>query len=588
MRKIFFLFICGVFSLQTFFAHALNVQNLRFYFPKHRAANIVGSQPEPANTLSMGLKLGYAMQPFEFGASNGNVPQGAVIDHLFTLDLGAGYSLSDRLAVGVNLPIHVGNGITSFANTNQHTVANLGDITLSGLWNFVKPNSTDFGVGVSAIPFLSLPTGDGFDFVGDTSLAGGFLVSADVNILEQHYVAINAGMRFRQNESILNLNVGQEFLYGVAYEHSVWPAQELGGFVQLNGSLSISEVKEISSPVEILFGLNKGLLPDNSLKLTLTNGFGLGSGYGTPDYRAQIGAAFTHPIEQKPKPVVVEQPKIQRIEKRLKELTIYYPTDGAQVDPFYDQKISEIAQILKDNPDLGILYILGHTDDVASDKYNQRLSEKRAKQAYDSLVKYGVGSSQVIYRAFGEKYPVVPNDTADNKALNRRTMFTFQKPDYWDGGPSIMSPNNNDSYTEVLKKREILNPTPLPSKTQRVEDGVIIEEEIKIEKQYDPKTEYNQSGRILYKPKSSTNKKDDSYTNRLKEQQELENTQKNSEPTPPPTFSKPDKKATKTETANNTSTATGNSTKTLTIKKPKKKSDLEESDLRDTSEFNDE
>lgn len=582
-------FLCRVWLVLLFLfpasALALNVQNLRFYFPQHRAANMIASEPQAADTLSMGLKIGYAMRPFEFGSSAGNVPQGAVTDHLFTMDLGAGYSLTDRLAIGVNLPIHVSNGIVSFANTSQHSVANLGDITLSGLWNLLRPKEIASGIGLSVVPFLTLPTGDGFDFVGDTSATGGFLVAADVNLFDEHYIGINAGMRFRQNENILNLTVGQEFLYNIAYEHTVWPAQELGGFVQLMGSMSLSEVKEISSPVEILFGLNKGLLSENRMKLTLTNGFGLGSGYGTPDYRVQVGVSYNHPIERRP-PVVVEQPRVQKIEKRLKELTIYYPTDGAQVDPFYDEKITEIAQILKDNPDLGPLYILGHTDDVASDRHNEKLSQKRAKQAYDSLMKNGVSESQVVWRSFGEKYPVVPNDSPDNRALNRRTMFTFQRPDYWDGGPSSLSPSQNDSYTEVLKKREVLNPTLLPTIKKRVEDGVIIEEEIKIEKQYDPKTEYNQSGRILYKPRSN---KDDSYTNTLKHRSQEEtretSTSSSSESSSSSLKPAPAQSSPSTSSSSVTDTATSTAKKTITIKK--KKGDLNESDLRDTSEFND-
>lgn len=517
LRKACLWLICGFLIVPQ--AFALNVQTQRPYLPYHRAASLIESKPKPKDTLTLGLGVDYALHPFEFGSSLGNIPRGSIVDHLWTLDFGVAYSPFSKLALGVNLPVHIGNSIFSFTNINQHTVANFGDVTVSGLFNVFSPEELESGIGFAVMPYVSLPTGDGADFVGDTNLTGGFMFVADVLLFGNHYIGLNAGMRFRETENILNLQVGQEILYGAGYETTLWPSQNLGGFVQVAGSASLSELQEISSPFEILFGLNKTLLTDNVLKLALTSGFGVGSGYGTPDYRAMLSVNYDRVFERREKPP--EPVRIQKIEKRLKELTIYYPTDGAQVDPFYDEKIAEIAQILKDNPDLGPLYILGHTDDIAGDAYNQRLSERRAKQAFASILKYGVDTNKIVYRAFGEKYPVVPNDLDEQRALNRRTLFTFTLPAYFDGGVyELPVGTGSDSYTEILKQRERYEQgvkATSQGSTHTSPDGTIIQEEIRIEKVYDPTQEIKKQGKVEYRIKK---KGEDSYTETLKSRSE--------------------------------------------------------------------
>jgi outer membrane protein OmpA-like peptidoglycan-associated protein len=65
--------------------------------------------------------------------------------------------------------------------------------------------------------------------------------------------------------------------------------------------------------------------------------------------------------------------------------------------------------------------IEGHTDSDGSDDYNQRLSEARATAVADFLVDSGGVSRDIVgSRGYGEGQPVAPNDTAQNKAMNRR------------------------------------------------------------------------------------------------------------------------------------------------------------------------
>lgn len=64
--------------------------------------------------------------------------------------------------------------------------------------------------------------------------------------------------------------------------------------------------------------------------------------------------------------------------------------------------------------------IRGNTDAKGSDKYNQKLSEDRAKFVADELKKRGVRPSQLIPDGYGERILLCHEDTEACHALNRR------------------------------------------------------------------------------------------------------------------------------------------------------------------------
>jgi OOP family OmpA-OmpF porin len=64
--------------------------------------------------------------------------------------------------------------------------------------------------------------------------------------------------------------------------------------------------------------------------------------------------------------------------------------------------------------------VVGHTDDVGDDAYNQDLSEQRARAVRDYLVSAGVDSSKIVTVGMGESLPVASNTTDEGRAENRR------------------------------------------------------------------------------------------------------------------------------------------------------------------------
>lgn len=69
---------------------------------------------------------------------------------------------------------------------------------------------------------------------------------------------------------------------------------------------------------------------------------------------------------------------------------------------------------------------VGHTDDIGPVAANQRLSVERARAVKAWLVAQGLDASMIRADGRGELAPAAANDTAANRALNRRTEVVFR------------------------------------------------------------------------------------------------------------------------------------------------------------------
>jgi OOP family OmpA-OmpF porin len=141
-----------------------------------------------------------------------------------------------------------------------------------------------------------------------------------------------------------------------------------------------------------------------------------------------------------PKPVPVAQPapppppppapKISR-----EELTIYFDFDKDAVTADGQDKLKHVADVINASPQILKVNIVGYTDQIGTDSYNDKLSEKRANnvKAYlDTLSR--IPANVVGLRALGKADPVVHCDDKKMKrkeriacmAKNRRVEVEFQ------------------------------------------------------------------------------------------------------------------------------------------------------------------
>lgn len=64
--------------------------------------------------------------------------------------------------------------------------------------------------------------------------------------------------------------------------------------------------------------------------------------------------------------------------------------------------------------------VIGHTDSIGSEEYNQQLSLRRATSVKDYIVSKGVDAGIIDVSGMGESQPVADNSTAEGRAQNRR------------------------------------------------------------------------------------------------------------------------------------------------------------------------
>lgn len=102
---------------------------------------------------------------------------------------------------------------------------------------------------------------------------------------------------------------------------------------------------------------------------------------------------------------------------------IEFEFDKATLLPASTPELDKLVDILTDYPHLSIR-ISGHTDNVGSDEYNQKLSEARARSVVEYLTKKDVDSARLQYKGYGSSRPLVSNATDSGRAINRRVEFT--------------------------------------------------------------------------------------------------------------------------------------------------------------------
>lgn len=102
---------------------------------------------------------------------------------------------------------------------------------------------------------------------------------------------------------------------------------------------------------------------------------------------------------------------------------IFFEFDKSTLLADSETELDKLVDILSDYPHLKI-EISGHTDNVGSDEYNQKLSESRAKSVVDYLIDENVSADRLSYKGYGSSQPITSNQTETGRAKNRRVNFT--------------------------------------------------------------------------------------------------------------------------------------------------------------------
>jgi outer membrane protein OmpA-like peptidoglycan-associated protein len=98
---------------------------------------------------------------------------------------------------------------------------------------------------------------------------------------------------------------------------------------------------------------------------------------------------------------------------------IYFLADSVEMTPNSRPVLDEVFQFLTQNEKI-VVEIGGHTNNIPPDEYCNWLSDLRAKNIAEYLIKRGIESPRVSYQGYGKRFPIASNDTAEGRRKNQR------------------------------------------------------------------------------------------------------------------------------------------------------------------------
>ncbi len=103
-------------------------------------------------------------------------------------------------------------------------------------------------------------------------------------------------------------------------------------------------------------------------------------------------------------------------------LLIFFDFNKDDLQPESYPELERAVAIMKAYPSMQV-EIAGYTDNVGSDTYNKDLSKRRANAVKDYLVRHGIETDRVQAKGYGKDSPIMPNDSDEGRAANRRVEF---------------------------------------------------------------------------------------------------------------------------------------------------------------------
>jgi OmpA-OmpF porin, OOP family len=121
-------------------------------------------------------------------------------------------------------------------------------------------------------------------------------------------------------------------------------------------------------------------------------------------------------------PRVVVEKETKKVELREQVL---FELGKAEIRPESGSLLDEIANVMKEHPEITQVLVEGHTDATGSPAVNNRLSQARADAVVNALVERGVEKARLAAKGFGSSRPIQSNDTPEGRDANRRVEISI-------------------------------------------------------------------------------------------------------------------------------------------------------------------
>jgi OOP family OmpA-OmpF porin len=102
---------------------------------------------------------------------------------------------------------------------------------------------------------------------------------------------------------------------------------------------------------------------------------------------------------------------------------INFDNDSAVINKDSYPVIDCVVNALRDNRQLTMIRVAGHTDVSGPSPYNAWLSERRAISVRKYILSKGIRAGRVFFKGYGETQQLGPNFAAAQRLANRRVEF---------------------------------------------------------------------------------------------------------------------------------------------------------------------
>lgn len=111
---------------------------------------------------------------------------------------------------------------------------------------------------------------------------------------------------------------------------------------------------------------------------------------------------------------------------QVRESQIPFPK-GIDLDAAGKKRLDVILAFMKADPTVNHVELDGHSDNSSNRLNNRDLSRRRALAVMEYLKANGVPEEHIVVRFHGEQFPLVPNNSAANRARNRRVNIELDR-----------------------------------------------------------------------------------------------------------------------------------------------------------------
>jgi len=141
--------------------------------------------------------------------------------------------------------------------------------------------------------------------------------------------------------------------------------------------------------------------------------------------RGIVYSAWEKPVPPAP-PAPTPPPPAPPVQKRTAPVFnhVLFDFDKAVLKPEGKAIVDEVIAYLKKYPQDKVT-IEGHCCNIGTEEYNMGLGQRRADAVKKYMVENGIDPSRITTISYGESRPAVPNDTPQNRKLNRRAVFVI-------------------------------------------------------------------------------------------------------------------------------------------------------------------